>query len=96
MGLCVVSYDIAKTKTRNQLSKVLEKYGSRVQYSVFECDLEYERFLLLCQDMMKVILDEKTDSIRIYRICGKCEEQSVFLGNQEKGIRQLMKNTIVI
>ena len=78
MGLYVVSYDIAKTKIRNQISKLLEKYGYRVQYSVFECDMEYERFLSLYHDMMKIALDEKTDSIRIYRLCRKCEEQSVF------------------
>jgi CRISPR-associated protein Cas2 len=96
MSLYIISYDIAKTKLRNQTAKLLESYGSRVQYSVFECELDRERYQSLYGKLCDITLDEETDSIRMYRLCGKCEEMSVFLGNQKKGIRQLMKDTIVI
>lgn len=96
MGLYVVSYDISRTRLRNRLAKLLERYGSRVQYSVFECELGRERYQSLYEKMLQITLDEETDSIRIYRLCGKCEEMSVFLGNQKKGIRQLTESTIVI
>lgn len=52
--------------------------------------------LTLYQKLCKIALDQNTDSIRIYPICAKCEGQSVVLGNQKKGIRQLSGSTIVI
>ena len=35
----VVSYDISHTKRRNRLHRALKNFGTRVQYSVFECVL---------------------------------------------------------
>jgi len=32
----IVAYDISNNKVRTQFSKFLEKYGVRVQFSVFE------------------------------------------------------------
>ena len=34
---CVVAYDIQDDRSRIQISKILEKYGTRINYSVFEC-----------------------------------------------------------
>ena len=34
--MLLVSYDFANDKTRTKFSKFLEKYGRRIQYSVFE------------------------------------------------------------
>ena len=34
----IVSYDISDDKLRTKFSKYLEKYGHRIQYSVFEID----------------------------------------------------------
>lgn len=36
----LVSYDIANPKRLRQVAKVLESYGTRLQYSVFECPLD--------------------------------------------------------
>jgi len=38
--VCVVSYDIVDDKRRTKLAKKLCDFGKRVQYSVFECDLD--------------------------------------------------------
>jgi CRISPR-associated endonuclease Cas2 len=38
--LYVVSYDIADDARRVRVHATLRNYGTRVQYSVFECDLE--------------------------------------------------------
>ena len=35
----VVSYDITSDRLRNKIAKTLEGYGTRIQYSVFECRL---------------------------------------------------------
>lgn len=36
----VVSYDIKNDKRRRKVMKLMEGYGERVQYSVFECHLQ--------------------------------------------------------
>ena len=35
----VVSYDISSDRLRNKVARTLEGYGTRIQYSVFECKL---------------------------------------------------------
>lgn len=61
----VITYDISCNKRRNKVAKLLEGYGQRVQYSVFECQLSDRK----CQELQKrlqkrVKLSE--DSIRFY------------------------------
>ena len=36
--MIIISYDISNDKLRTRFSKYLEKYGHRIQYSVFELD----------------------------------------------------------
>ena len=36
--MILLSYDISDNKLRTHFSKFLEKYGHRIQYSVFEID----------------------------------------------------------
>ncbi|MEW6376162.1 MAG: CRISPR-associated endonuclease Cas2, partial [Thermodesulfobacteriota bacterium] len=38
----VVSYDIPDDQRRIKIAKILEDFGDRVQYSVFECLLEQD------------------------------------------------------
>ena len=40
----LVSYDITSDKRRRKVVKILEGYGFRVQYSVFECELSSKQF----------------------------------------------------
>ena len=43
MLLYVVTYDIPSNKRRKKVSDLLEGYGRRVQYSVFECLLSAKK-----------------------------------------------------
>lgn len=61
----VITYDIANTKNRTKLSTLLEGYGLRVNYSVFELDIGKKHLKILMSNMKK--LTEKDDSVRIYR-----------------------------
>ena len=61
-------YDIPKDKRRKQVMKTMESFGHRVQYSVFECDLNARQLARLRRRLLKII-DRKTDNIRIYRLC---------------------------
>ena len=54
----VVAYDIIDDKRRNRVAKTMEDYGTRVQYSVFECVLE-EEYLTEMVDTLKTISTTK-------------------------------------
>ena len=72
--LVVIAYDIIDNKRRTKLAKLLEGFGERVQYSVFEAHLTLRQW----EDMIKKILpfiDEKEDLLRIYRLTGNTDIQ---------------------
>lgn len=66
MLLYVVTYDIPCHKRRKQVADLLEGYGQRVQYSVFECVLSAAKYDELRQRLRKRVNDE--DSVRFYPI----------------------------
>ncbi|MCX7706127.1 MAG: CRISPR-associated endonuclease Cas2 [bacterium] len=78
----VISYDITDDKRRNRVAKTLENYGTRVQYSVFECILEKEKFIELQQALNKIIEAEE-DSIRFYQLCENCLKRVEICGTGE-------------
>jgi CRISPR-associated protein Cas2 len=61
----VVSYDIADDKRRRKVVKVMEGYGRRVQFSVFECELNQTKLNRMERALKKAIHPEE-DSIRFY------------------------------
>lgn len=70
----VVAYDVSTEsregrKRLRQVSQACLNYGQRVQFSVFECrvtEAEWVRF----RDVLVRIVNEKEDSIRVYRLTG--------------------------
>ncbi|MCO5188131.1 MAG: CRISPR-associated endonuclease Cas2 [Anaerolineae bacterium] len=77
----VVSYDISNDKRRRKVVKVLEGVGFRVQYSVFECDLDSQRLKALRKQLKPLIQPKSTDSIRFYGLCADCQKRVDVLGN---------------
>lgn len=65
MFLYLVTYDIPSNKRRKKASDLLEGYGKRVQYSVFECVLEPNKFVEL-KTRLKKRVNLEEDSIRFY------------------------------
>lgn len=61
----VVAYDIPGDKRRKKVSDLLEGYGKRVQYSVFECLLSQTKYEEL-RSRLKKIVTLKEDSVRFY------------------------------
>lgn len=72
--LHIVSYDIVETKKRTKIAKALTSYGKRVQYSVFECDVELKKLEELKKRVLPFV-DLEKDSLRIYRLCQACTSQ---------------------
>ena len=76
----MISYDIDIDKVRTKLAKLLEGYGVRIQYSVFECRLDKRRFNDLYAKMFTLLEEEVEGSVRIYPLCSKCEKQIRTIG----------------
>lgn len=64
----IVSYDISDNKNRTKLAEVLKDYGTRVQFSVFECVISSEQFRELKEKADCYVTGDE-DSIRYYQIC---------------------------
>jgi CRISPR-associated protein Cas2 len=65
MVLYVVTYDIPSDKRRQKVAKLLEGYGRRVQYSVFECLLSEVKYEELQKRLWRRVKLEE-DSVRFY------------------------------
>ncbi len=69
-----VAYDITDDKRRNRIAKILKDFGTRIQYSVFECNTD-RRALLRLQNKLEKIIDFREDTITFYHLCAACEKQ---------------------
>jgi CRISPR-associated protein Cas2 len=65
MLLYIVVYDITCDKRRNKIANLLEGYGRRVQYSVFECVLSIAKYREL-QQKLESKLNLAEDNVRFY------------------------------
>ena len=74
----MISYDISDDGCRTKVSGILEGYGQRVQYSVFECRID-EKTLKKLLDRIRTFPKGK-DSIRVYRICEGCLKKVTIIG----------------
>lgn len=77
----VVAYDIPDDKRRKKVADLLEGYGKRVQYSVFECLLTQAKYDELRKRLKKrVKLAE--DSVRFYPLSRPALSQVEIWGGQ--------------
>ena len=78
----IVSYDITEDDRRLKVAKTLKNYGERVQYSVFECQINQEQLASMINSLKK-LMNAKEDSIRVYQLCEGCIKKSLSLGEGE-------------
>jgi CRISPR-associated protein Cas2 len=75
----VVSYDIPDDRRRTRLHNQLKGFGTRVQYSVFECILDDAQWARL-DLMVRRTINAKEDHVRYYRLCEACVARIKTLG----------------
>lgn len=92
----LVSYDIASDRLRNKVAKVLESYGQRVQYSVFECELTEKRYKELYQKLFSLAQNMKDGNIYFYFICKTCEGKKQIIGIPKSSGHYAQDDVIVI
>lgn len=82
--MVVITYDVnteePKGKKRlRKVAKTCEKYGQRVQNSVFECLLDATQYILVKHELEQLI-DISEDSLRFYKIGNKYKNQIEVVG----------------
>lgn len=75
----VVAYDIVSDSRRNRVVNFLKDYGTRVNFSVFECPLKKGDWESLKKGVEEII-DPKEDSVLFYELCLTCIEKRVAVG----------------
>lgn len=83
----LLTYDISTETQKGQkrlakVAKTCEKYGVRVQNSVFEMNTDSSHLLLL-KDSLSSIIDAETDSIRIYKLGKTYTADLTILGKRQ-------------
>ena len=74
----LISYDIPNNKHRLKIAHLLEGYGERVQYSVFEVWITAKQLKTLRKQLEKHV--EDGGSVRFYRLCHECQALREVLG----------------
>ncbi len=92
MLLYVVAYDVPCDKRRKKVSDLLEGYGQRVQYSVFECVLSEAKYTEL-RKRLKRRIKLPEDSVRFYPLSGHTLSQVEVWGGPP--VRQVGGSVIV-
>ncbi len=62
MDVYVITYDISDDKRRTKIAEALEGYGTRLQFSVFWCELSAPQLARL-KAALDPLLDEGTDQV---------------------------------
>jgi CRISPR-associated protein Cas2 len=79
----IVTYDISDDRRRTKVANILEDFGDRVQYSVFEMELERAEQVDEMRARLEQVIDVQSDGIRIYFLCQGCQTKIVILGQGE-------------
>ena len=85
--LVLVSYDVMTSDIGGQrrlrrVAKTCLDYGKRVQFSVFECDVDSAKWTVLRNKLIKEINQEK-DSLRFYFLGSNWKRRIEHIGAKE-------------
>ncbi len=84
----LITYDVnvetSEGKSRlRRIAKECVNYGQRVQNSVFEVNLEYGKFILL-KDRLIRLMDQEKDNLRFYYLGNHWKEKVEQFGASQK------------
>lgn len=86
--MIVAAYDVDTTsvfgaKRLRKVARLCERWGIRVQNSVFELTIDQSQFVIL-KHSLEQIIDPETDSIRFYRLGNHYENKISSIGKALK------------
>lgn len=88
----IIAYDVADDRRRYHLCKALERYGMRIQYSIFELFLT-DKDLHKLVDHLNGLIDNAVDRLLVLQLCGGCHAGAVRYGNM---MRYEPEQTLII
>lgn len=96
--LMLITYDISLEDVEGQarlrrVAKLCLDYGVRVQYSVFECDIAPDQWVVLKDKLLKTYNPE-TDSLRFYHLGSKWRRKVEHHG--AKPSVDVFKDTLIV
>lgn len=82
--MLVVTYDVdtmdqAGARRLRKVARICERYGLRVQNSVFEITADAAQLVTIKSELLKII-DAKKDSVRFYRLGNSFQNKIEILG----------------
>lgn len=85
--LMVITYDVNTAQGDGEsrlrkVAKLCERYGTRVQNSVFEVMLDAAQLVMLKAELSKLV-DLKHDSVRLYRLGNSYENKIEVIGRTQ-------------
>ncbi|OZF37603.1 CRISPR-associated endonuclease Cas2 [Rhodococcus sp. 14-2483-1-2] len=83
MALTVIAcYDISNDDRRAKVAARLQRWGDRIQYSVFLCTIAAEELAALVE-AVTAIIDPDIDSFFVARQCGTCWNGRIMVGQSQ-------------
>ncbi len=85
--MVLITYDIVTSnpkgaKRLRRVAKICKDYGQRVQYSVFECSLEPDKWVMVRKKLIDEI-DMEKDSLRFYFLGSNWKKRIEHIGAKE-------------
>ena len=80
-GMYLICYDMTSNRKRRKAAEILLDYGRRVQYSVFECEINRKQFEILNAKLAELSEGMDDGNIRIYQIAKEEMQKIAILGN---------------
>lgn len=80
--LHIVAYDIKDSRRLKKIARLCLDYGVRIQYSIFQFDLNSEFTTKFLQEI-SCIIDPLKDKIMIVPVCSACRKSIKLLGQAE-------------
>lgn len=93
MNSYLICYDISDDRDRNRVARLLERYGERVQYSVFEVHLgRAEQLAGIERELREILAESEGDAegeadVRFYRLTADALADSRNLSGAAIGTR---------
>lgn len=68
--------------------KALERYGKRINYSVYECMLTPSQEVKLLNQLERLV-DKGKDQIAVYRICVECFTKITYFPERKESVQKI-------
>lgn len=75
-----MTYDVSSDPLRYRVAEIIDDYGIRVQWSVFECDLDDGKLAEMRRRLEGALADAEAANVRLYGICSRCAGLVLELG----------------